>query len=556
MSDRESYSALVMGSTISPHTLQASRIKAVRRISRQSVISGMSAPGESASLGALTPTVPTAQRALDDLRSSAAMWIRIDAKRIDGIVLDITDERFGIQDLGNGIYRTNSPDYTSYPEALSKYPNRRTIAFGTDEHFDLFRLAAARLATLVNAVELGTRVVLLAPSFAKAYKESHLDSKELQQESRSLDQQFAKYWGYLHDVCGFSVLAHQGLKTSATHPWGAAPFHFDEAGASKIGKALRLYVNRWNEPARRSEHPLLISSAAIVPERAPKAPTSAWRELLSSRASGLFSVDTGTGLFSGQSTLNGRFSLARTPIVLLGTSSGQPGTLSDESPVVRALQALDIPHLTIYDPGSNLLPRGGGGWFAGSQWFPVQDELSAVLSQVEDELERPLALIGLGQSGFAALDQLSRAPGRNWTAITLNAEVSLRNCSPVQIQRFLASSYPSALFARGMDSLASGIENASARFGLRHCLLKEAESGLLENSILLSQATDHRHVHHFLPLMRSAHSRPLGSGCYKGPTGVTGIEIRGSNSVALAHLADTVRAATDSSAPVQETVRS
>lgn len=166
-----------------------------------------------------------------DLASNLLTRLAEDAAKTDLVIWDLTDERLGVQPLGDGSYGTLTPDSlrSGILEAFEEAGD--PVRFGTPEHLELWEHAVERFVTLLKALGLRSRTFVLRPQWAS----QDVDGEDLEPEGGlSAAQWAAAYAPYvaLVEAAGLPVvslpdslvLAHRG------HRWGAAPYHYvDEA---------------------------------------------------------------------------------------------------------------------------------------------------------------------------------------------------------------------------------------------------------------------------------------------------------------------------------------
>lgn len=461
-----------------------------RLISRQSVISGMSRP-ISTSLSK-APDASTV-RAEADAASSLMMWARLERNHVDGVIWDLSDERFGVERLSNDAYRTLTPDYSGV--VLSEGSGeRKTFSFGSDEHFNLFRFAAARFVALLNAVGLGSRTLVLAPEYASNFNGEV--SAEHAAAAAEMNSSWRRYWKYLHDVCQLPVALVPECRTvgDVQHRWGPAPFHFTSATLEELARSVRNFFGTVQSRGPARSVPL---SRPVVDDRPP---VSLDAFTAAGVADGVHRIVVGDSELDVLVARDGGQPVDRIPVFFSGALS--PGQ-EVKGPVFSGREIsreLDLPFISISDPCFELAPGISLGWYAGSEWSDTQESIAQVLMAISEYSDKPLLLIGGSGGGFAALELMIRMKSPDgFAAVVWNPQLDLSQYGPESVAQFLATCFPSVYCEFGPDSLASALSAVEQRFRVRSKLAHGAASGKLKNSLILQQATDWHLDSHLRP---------------------------------------------------------
>lgn len=158
-----------------------------------------------------------------DIKSTAIEVLKQKSGDSDFILLDLVDDRFGVREC-NGGYITPSAEFQS-SGAGTQLSVGKLIAFGTDEHFLLWKSAAQIIVANLGPV-LGKTFVLQA-KFANQTIEGTPVPPARGRDAESWNTDYDRYYRFLREL-GFAVLElpdDLALSTSA-HQWGAAPFHY------------------------------------------------------------------------------------------------------------------------------------------------------------------------------------------------------------------------------------------------------------------------------------------------------------------------------------------
>ncbi|MDD1477246.1 DUF6270 domain-containing protein [Arthrobacter sp. H16F315] len=209
-------------------------------VSRQSLISAMNGPS-AATIGPSSTPRPADVRLLNaDIRGSLCTDIASKAEGTDAVLVDLFDERFGVELLGDGTYITRSPERLKHV-ALTGGPSS-LVAFGTEEHFELWRAAADRFVSFLADNGLLPHTYLLDIAWAQT-DESGLNAElPFGLTSAEANVAFARYVDHLRNA-GVDVVSHTNTWTARGHKWGPSPYNFHDdvyaAVAVKLNLALR-----------------------------------------------------------------------------------------------------------------------------------------------------------------------------------------------------------------------------------------------------------------------------------------------------------------------------
>ncbi|MCC9193846.1 DUF6270 domain-containing protein [Arthrobacter sp. zg-Y916] len=196
----------------------------VAYVARQGMISAANAPAHLSHESHLTS--PFQQTCLmNDLQSSLFGAIAEHADETGIVVVDLVDERLGVFGLGEGAFATHTweLDESRLLHYLPEMPPH--FAFGTDEHFELWKPAA--LKVMQRFSNAGLPVIVLAPEWAEESDGGKTDLIYRQLPVSEYNTQYSRYYDYL-EVSGVEVfrLGQETVKAAEGHRWGLAPFHY------------------------------------------------------------------------------------------------------------------------------------------------------------------------------------------------------------------------------------------------------------------------------------------------------------------------------------------
>lgn len=163
-----------------------------------------------------------------DVRANIHQTLRSHRRRLDIVLLDLIDERHGLVEFPSGERLTHSAEL-SRSGYLEDHPPTRQIAFGTQEHFDLFREGAERVVATLRQTSLLSRTVVIDAPYARSVQ-GVADHGDIEDLCRRADRANANYPRYIKvlEACGLPVITADPATHAADpdHRWGLAPFHY------------------------------------------------------------------------------------------------------------------------------------------------------------------------------------------------------------------------------------------------------------------------------------------------------------------------------------------
>lgn len=224
----------VYGSCVSrdavTHMMSEHEVSVAAYVARQSLISAAH-PADSALVeGARLES--RFQRRMLEGDATSRLWAQLSAHApyVDTVLCDFTDERLGVYLFPDGSVLTRSLELINSGLEPQVADAARLLPFGSDEHFALWLSALELFADRLTALGLKDRTVLLLLPWA------HFDTAgQPVPPSFGLapEQADAIYQRYNDAVVTHfpsqAVLRDIPVRADASHRWGLAPFHYDEA---------------------------------------------------------------------------------------------------------------------------------------------------------------------------------------------------------------------------------------------------------------------------------------------------------------------------------------
>lgn len=214
-------------------------------VARQSLVSAMSPPCTVESIDTGLSSAFQDRMVRGDLESNAVPTLESRAAEIDGLVIDLIDERLGLLPLARGSFATDSQELRA-SRIRAQLPHTGTrIPFGTPEHLALWRSAAEAFVEKLDHVGLRSRTVVLATPFASSMATGAPVAPFLQVPASTWNAAYASYFLAVEELGLEVVHLPADLAISDDHHrWGPSPYHYaDSAYAwlmNEVRKRLRL----------------------------------------------------------------------------------------------------------------------------------------------------------------------------------------------------------------------------------------------------------------------------------------------------------------------------
>lgn len=480
-------SVFVYGSCVSRDAFGpavSSEFKVVDYVARQSLISAFLGPP--AGKAELTSIASPFQRRMveGDLGGDLAEHL-LESTEIDVLLWDLVDERMGVHLVKGGAYVTNSAEFAGVASEAG-LETVRHIAFGSDEHFDLFRRAALKFRDFLKERELFRRTLLIYTPFSSDI-ENGVDDDDLQarldDQARDLSSKVGRYVHHLSRYLGFRLvsLPRSRVQVDAAHQWGPASFHF----AAPVYELMRETIR---SIAPEVEPPVALNHSSGIP-------TFDWEGM--EEFVGAESVQDGEHFISlGDLKLplyiHGVGNLRcdqRLPVFFSDGSSEAP--LGDRATFVGMRTAGDLgtPFVSVGDPSASLRPFSPLTWYAGNQWVNVPDAIHEALRSLSTRFEASLLLVGGGVGGFAGLKFASML-GDRAAALVWSPQTSILRASQASVHGFLAAAFPTEYCYRGSSVSEAAWSSALSALGVDYDLCAPDTVSRLTNVLFLQDWND------------------------------------------------------------------
>lgn len=342
------------------------------------------------------------RQARADWEGNAWAAIQEAAPTIDLLLLDLTDERFGIYSFNTQAKITRTADILNTPLEKACAPAQH-LEFGSDHHYAWWTWAARIFIQNLKNTGLFHKTIVIKVPWAKTTETGSPIPVRVGLQPDDANQAYERYYRYLEqaglrtiDLTGYPVFGEP------YHQWGLAPYHYTLDVYQTMIEQLRghiteLYPDRATTP---------------TPEEPTPAP-SALRTVWFSAQEFLDSVDDPTGTHT--ITLGGHptsIAFNRNPLTsqpssiplffsgaIMDRANNQPPFFSGYG-IARTLKT---PMIAISDPLVDESPDTNIAWYTGSWGSGFQEELTQLLRGLITKYQKKLVLVGGSAGAYAAL---------------------------------------------------------------------------------------------------------------------------------------------------------
>jgi hypothetical protein len=174
-----------------------------------------------------------------DERSEAPSLLRREAGDLDLILWDIVDERLGYFAFPDGGIVTNSIERIALNGSPFMMAGARHVHFGSEEHFEMFRIALEQFRNLLEQENLLRRVALLAPAWAVADELGARTPSSFGTDAASGNRLSHRYIEAIQSTIRPPILCPTvPTQADSNHRWGSAPFHYQQSVYSDLVSQL------------------------------------------------------------------------------------------------------------------------------------------------------------------------------------------------------------------------------------------------------------------------------------------------------------------------------
>ncbi|MEX3611031.1 DUF6270 domain-containing protein [Rothia sp. LK2588] len=371
-----------------------------------------------------------------------AWWVIPNNKDIiDLLLLDLTDERFGVYKRDESSIITRSIDMMGTDlEHVAK--NFELLPFGSDKHLDLFEESVTKFSLLLKLLGLFEKTRVLRVPWASTTENRQPTPASLDLTAEHANEIFPRYFAVLEKL-GFQFIdvPIDQLHAYSSHQWGVAAFHYTPAVYESILEQLR------------GEHPAEVETSVASNEdekpqalRKDYARISAMHTQWSSvdefltadlHVNGVHTIQVGESTvefyLQGQPLQNEQTMI---PVFFSGAvtdrATKQPPFFSGYG----ISQAIGTPFIALSDPLVDAHADVNIAWYAGSMGSDLQGELARFFTGIHERFGKELLMVGGSAGGFAALQYAHRV-GRGASAFVWNPQTDITQYYESFAKRFL-----------------------------------------------------------------------------------------------------------------------
>lgn len=471
--ERSTVNTFIWGSCVSRDTFGVlpEEFTLTRYVARQSLISA----GTDATSVRSQLTDPAskfqARMVHGDLAGDLYRALDQHAEKIDIVLIDLVDERGGVIRFDDA-YATKLSEFWG-AGGREASGGAAQVAFGTDEHFALWRAGAKHFVGALRAAELIDRALVIHAPWAAQYDTGEpLEIPEWMIPPAVANQQYGRYIDVLRQL-GLRVveLPEELARTSKDHQWGASPFHYQHRAYEYFADAIgSLAAERPAQPravSRRDTAPwgdgdfTEVESPSSIPVDLPAS------TYLTIRHNG-YPIDLYVD-DQGAATTLVSFHAA------LGASGLKPPIFTG-----RAIsEGAGMNRIFVSDPGLLAADDLGLAWFLGTNELNLTAVLTEAIRVLHERMGgQHLVFFGMSGGGFAALNYAHEFPGA--LALPVNPQTQIldyaevhwdafaRACfgsSGTEQSRVMLESHPRAdlrtLYADGFSNTVLYVQNAN-----------------------------------------------------------------------------------------------
>lgn len=245
--ERDKTRVVIYGSCVSRDTfdfLDRNHFQLDRYIARQSLIS---AYAEATPLNEMDiePLSSDFQKRTirDDFRSSLHQDLLTFGHNADVVLWDLTDERYGVWDLGGGQYITRSIELFASGIDQRLMKTARLVPFGSADHLQLWTDALGKFSNSILSADLRLAPILINPPWATFDQRGRLVRGTHGLHPRSANQMFRVYARRAAGISTHTISSRWPL-TNSGHQWGRAPYHYTDRTYRRMAKEIALRAGR------------------------------------------------------------------------------------------------------------------------------------------------------------------------------------------------------------------------------------------------------------------------------------------------------------------------
>lgn len=207
-------------------------------VARQSLISAFTSPVQ-ASVNIRLNSAFQKRMVTGDLKSDLKQRLFLSKHDIDILMIDLTDERLGIDILTSSITATHSVELveSNWLKGLKTAP--QFVAIGSPRHWAMWKSAASDFVRFLGENELLEKTVIYYTPWAEYSDDNTVIPLFRNTPSQVMSRHLMRCAAYLEGH-GLEVryLPESLAVTTSQHEWGIAPYHYIDKAYSWISNDL------------------------------------------------------------------------------------------------------------------------------------------------------------------------------------------------------------------------------------------------------------------------------------------------------------------------------
>ncbi|WP_201548733.1 DUF6270 domain-containing protein [Psychrobacter sp. Pi2-1] len=415
----------------------------------------------------------------------------------DFIILDFIDDRFGLIEIEEGIFVTNSFELR---KSKACNPESSLVTAKNDEFFSVWKLGVDKFLDFVKEKDLLDKVIVNAVFWANIYEDGaeiknypsiHHDSQEY---IKSFNDLLTRQYDYLATKLKpnqFIYYPEELILANANHKWGKSPFHYSDKLYKFFLKKIDEYsfsllkregFKRWNKKTYFD-----ISEEELF-GLIPKNETAAYSINYNSIKAPL------DILFRGFSKNN----IRKYKKILVSLNGAITNRSEKSNPFFSKMDlstelSPDLPFIAFSDPSLYLSKELSLAWYNGNHLFPdITSAIARILDNIVNlysEYNCEIVLCGGSGAGYAILNLLNHMKNDNKaSALIWNPQIILSEYNLNAFKKYLDCCFPNL-----------SPENYKLKRDLRELALvnginEEIECNINSKIIILMNENDHKHI--------------------------------------------------------------
>lgn len=215
----------------------------INYIARQSLVSAFTQPVK-ASTNVNLESAFQRRMVTGDLKSNLSTEILNSKKDIDILIIDLTDERLGINRLTSTMYATNSVELVDSGWLKSLKTKPKLIAIGSEEHWKLWTESARNLVTLLTDVNLLEKTLVIYTPWAEEAEDGETIPLFRGIRTPLMSRYLIRCAGYLEGLGLKVAYMPEALSlTTRHHHWGIAPYHYTNSAYEWIADIIESNIS-------------------------------------------------------------------------------------------------------------------------------------------------------------------------------------------------------------------------------------------------------------------------------------------------------------------------